>query len=53
MSFDDAQDEFRAAPSLETAANYLFIACQYWHDGMIGDDTLKAAIAEVLQRDTP
>jgi hypothetical protein len=47
MTFDEAQDAFRASPNLKTAAVYLDTAMTYASDDMIGDDTFLNAVAEV------
>lgn len=39
MSLDDAQAKFEVLPDRNRASRLLSIATQYWHDGMIGDDT--------------
>ncbi|MCK1543287.1 hypothetical protein IVB12_15330 [Bradyrhizobium sp. 179] len=50
MTFDRAQEEFRAKPSARTSAVYRDTALDYWTDEMIGDETLLAALREI--RDT-
>ena len=47
MTFDRAQDLFRAAPTNKRAGAYLKVACEYEGDDIIGDDTFLNAIAEV------
>lgn len=47
MTFDYAQEAFRAAPTNERAADYLQQAVVYEGDDMIGDDTFLNAISEV------
>jgi hypothetical protein len=47
MSFDEAQDRFRAKPSASTAAAYRAEAVTYYNDEMIGEGTYNAALREV------
>jgi hypothetical protein len=47
MTFDHAQEAFRAKPTNQSAGNYLSTAAEYESDGMIGDDTWLNAVSEV------
>lgn len=47
ITFDEAQDAFRASPSLATAKAYAKQAQGYHRDGMIGEDTFGAVRDEV------
>lgn len=48
LTFDIAQERFRAKPKSQWLAyEYAETACEYFADGMIGKDTLAAALREV------
>jgi hypothetical protein len=43
MTFDHAQEAFRAKPTNQSAGNYLSTAAEYESDGMIGDAVSEVA----------
>src|SRR5690242_13805754 len=47
MTFDEAQDTFRAKPTEKTARQYLKVAREYYYDEMIGSDTFGGALVEI------
>lgn len=46
---DQRQDEFRAQPCVATARRYSHALFEYFADGMIGRDTLRAGLLEISE----
>lgn len=49
MSLDTAQDEFRSKPDAETARTFANELLDYWRDGMVGNDTLREGLIEIVR----
>ena len=43
-TLDEATEAFQAIPTARTAATLLFVAQEYWHDGMLSDGSYREAI---------
>jgi hypothetical protein len=48
LTFDQAQEDFRAEPSCATARDYMRVAMEYEADDMIGSDTFFDALSDIL-----
>lgn len=48
MTLDQAQDSFRATPSRQSAGAYLSALVEYEGDDMIGDDTFRNGLSEII-----
>jgi hypothetical protein len=48
MTLDDAKDAWRAGKSKRTAAAYMTALMEYENEGMIGDETFRNGLAEIM-----
>ena len=49
LTLDDAGSVFSFEPCNKTAADYLRLLLEYEADGMIGDDTFRNGLNEILE----